>query len=86
MEEGKIISPIKSNFNNETNDTKFIWEKNVNVETRKDSFKITFNQFEDKLKPANRVDTRTFLTRKDRENVGDKENMHQIGKIFELNI
>ncbi|XP_043495342.1 MATH and LRR domain-containing protein PFE0570w-like [Polistes fuscatus] len=81
LEEGEIISPIKSNFNNETDDTKFISEKNVNVETRKDSFKITFDQFEDKLKPANRVDTRTCLTRKDRENVGDKENMHQIEKV-----
>ncbi|XP_043500943.1 myb-like protein F [Polistes fuscatus] len=40
-------------------DTKFISEKNVNVETRKDSFKITFNQFEDKLKHANKVDMRS---------------------------
>ncbi|XP_014606787.1 PREDICTED: putative leucine-rich repeat-containing protein DDB_G0290503 [Polistes canadensis] len=82
LEEGEILSPIKSNLNNETDNIKFISEKNVNVETCKDSFKITFDQFEDKLKPAaNRMNTRTCLTRKDRENVGDKENMHQIEKV-----
>ncbi|XP_015184856.1 PREDICTED: homeobox protein 2-like isoform X1 [Polistes dominula] len=80
LEEGEIVSPSKSNLNNKTDDTKLISEKNVNVEIRKDSSKITFDQFEDKLKPANKVDTRTCLTKKDREHLGDNKNIHQIEK------
>ncbi|KAI4499238.1 hypothetical protein M0802_005498 [Mischocyttarus mexicanus] len=80
-----IKSSVKSNPNNITDDIKLISEKNVKVKTHESSIKINLDQCTDKLKSSNIVDKHTCLTRKDNENLGDKENNHQIQKV-EVNI